>query len=138
MIIFKGFVLTKLKAERFEQKLEELKVETSINIDSIKEHPTNAEGKEKKYLVVSFDYQIKYSKKVADVEVGGKVFLEVDPETASDVLNKWKKKEVSSDFKLAVFNLILMKGNIKAIQIEDELGLPTHFKLPSISLEKKK
>ncbi|MBU2612201.1 MAG: hypothetical protein KKB62_00580, partial [Nanoarchaeota archaeon] len=117
MIAFKGFVLTKLKAERFDQKIEDIKVETSVNIISIEEHVSNKEDSGKKHLVISFDYKIQYSEKVAEIEIGGKIFLAVDPDTSSEVLKKWKKKELTNEFKLAVFNLILMKGNIKAVQV---------------------
>ena len=35
---------------------------------------------------------------------------------------------------LALF--ILRKSNIKALQLEDEFGLPAHFKLPSLTVKK--
>jgi len=54
---------------------------------------------------------------------------------AKEVLKGWKDKETTDDFRIFLFNIILRKSNIKALQLEDELALPPHIPLPSLNKE---
>ncbi len=132
-----GFNLTKLRAERFSMNFKDLKIETSINIDNIEENKIIPKKEGINFLNVTFNYIIDYSKKIAKIELGGRLILSVDSKLSKEILKKWKKKELKEEIKLSIFNGILIKANIKAVQIEDELGLPTHFRFPSLKISKK-
>ncbi len=129
-----GFNLTKIHAERFPTTLSDLKIETSINIKSIEEN--SFEGEEK-FLNVAFSYIIDYSKKIARIELEGNIIISTDEKSAEEILKSWEKRNLKDPFKVGIFNGIMLKANIKAIQIEDELGLPTHFQMPSLEIPKK-
>ena len=43
-----------------------------------------------------------------------------------------KKKKFTHAMKIPLFNFIMNKCNIKAIQYEDELGLPIHVQMPKL------
>jgi len=60
----------------------------------------------------------------------------LDPGKSKEVLKKWKDKEIPEDFRLVLFNIILKKSSLRALQLEEEMNLPTHFPLPSIKIEK--
>jgi len=130
-------MLTKISAEKFVQKLTDLKIASSINVKNIEENPVSHSSEKERLLGVSFSYSINYSKDIAKIEFEGKLIISVDPETEKEILKKWKKKEIEDSLKMDLFNMILMKAGIKALQLEEDLGLPTHFRMPSLTPQKK-
>jgi len=132
-----GFNYTKIFAEKYTNDFKDLKIETSLNIDSIEENSSKLPDKKITLLDFNFTSSINYSKNIAKIELSGKMVLSVDSKVADEVLKNWKKKELKEEFRLAVFNGILNKTNIKSLEIENELNLPPHFRLPSLVPQKK-
>jgi hypothetical protein len=62
----------------------------------------------------------------------GVLAIALDKKMGEEILKKWKDKETVKDFKLAVLNVIFKKCNIKALQLEEELGLPLHMPMASL------
>ena len=55
------------------------------------------------------------------------------PEKVSQILNDWEKeKKMSAELSTEVFNSILFKCNIKALQLAEDVSLPAHFRIPLI------
>jgi hypothetical protein len=54
------------------------------------------------------------------------------------VLKKWKNKKIEDEVRVPLFNLILTKCNLKALQFEEEFGLPTHIPFPRVSPQQDK
>ena len=53
----------------------------------------------------------------------------------------WKDgsdKKIPEGIRIGLFNFIMSKCNVKALQLEDELGLPFHVPMPRLRPEKKK
>ena len=69
--------------------------------------------------------------------MAGNILISVDPKKGEEILKDWKNKKLNDGMRLVIFNSILSKANIKAIQLEEEFGLPIHFKLPSLKGSKK-
>ena len=56
-----------------------------------------------------------------------------------DNLDKgWKDKEIPEEFRIAIFNIILRKASVRALQLEEELNLPYHMPFPSIKSQEEK
>ncbi len=136
MIKFLGFGLTKISAERFVSEFTELKIDSSMNVKSIEENLAKLGEDNQKALTISFGYSLDYSDKIAKIDLEGKLIVGVDSGKAKEIIKNWKKKELDEDVKVEIFNMILIKCNIKAIQLEDELGLPAHFRMPSLTSNK--
>jgi hypothetical protein len=49
-----------------------------------------------------------------------------------DFIKQWKQKKLPEEHRILIFNVILKKSNLKAMQLEDELNLPLHIPLPSV------
>jgi len=131
-----NFVFTKISAERFSPEMKQVKINTSINIDSIEE---NSDKKNlETMMTLSFNYTINYSENLATINLSGKILLLVESKKAKEILKKWKNKELDETLQEPIFNFILSKSNIKALQLEDELKLPPHFKLPSVKISENK
>ncbi|MCR4327326.1 MAG: hypothetical protein NUV46_01975 [Nanoarchaeota archaeon] len=132
-----GFGLTKVNAEKFSNEFSDLKVETSINLDSVEENKFPSKRENSTLLDILFNYSIKYSKEIAKIELKGKIILSVENALGEEILKNWKKKDFKDELKINIFNAILLKANLKALQVEEELGLPPHFRMPSLTFPKK-
>ena len=132
-----GFNFTKISVEKKQTVTTQPKLKTAINVLEMKELPGDVFKAKDVPIEIKFSYIIEYEPKIAELEFEGTLVILEDPKKAKEILKNWKDKELSEEFKSQVFNIILRKANIKAIQLEDELNLPIHFPLPSLKFEKK-
>lgn len=132
-----NYNLTKFKAEKFENNSKELKINTSIDIKSIKETKNEFIKTKDTILNVKFKYKIKYDPEIAELEFEGNMGLLIDVKKAKEIIEGQKNKKIDENFRMSLFNLILRKTTVKALQSEEELNLPPHFNLPSLKTEKK-
>jgi len=131
-----GFQYKKMNSEKNTSDLEGVKIETSLNIDSILENPSKNVPKGEVFLDISFNSIINYSKEIAKIEIGGLLIISVESSVGKEILKKWKKKEIDEEIRANIFNIIITKTNIKALEIEDTLNLPPHFRMPYFSPKK--
>lgn len=132
------FDFKKINVERFKDTTESLKINTKLDISSIDSLKSDILKTKEELLKVEFVYSVFYEPEFAKIELAGRVVLAVEPRMARDILKGWKDKETSDEFRIFMFNVILRKSNIKALQLEEELGLPPHVPLPSINKENMK
>jgi hypothetical protein len=130
-----GFDFKKISIERFKNQAENLKFNTKIDISSIDTIKSDVFKLREELLKIEFIYSVLYEPEFAKIELGGSIILAVDSKIAREVLKNWKDKKTLEEFRIFIFNIILRKSNIKALQLEDELGLPTHIPLPSLKKE---
>ncbi len=128
-----GFNFTRISAEKLKESFEidKLKIKTSIDVSEIKEIKTSLLKTKNKVLGIDFTFTINYEPKIAQVDLKGKLFASIEPKTSKEVLQKWKKKKMSDEFRHVLFNIILKKSTLKALYLEEELNLPLHMPLPS-------
>ncbi len=126
-----GFNLSKISAEKKEKSPEKLQINQNIDIQDI--------GKEKilisqnDILIVKFKFSIDYSENFAKVEFSGAVLIMPEKAELKEILNSWKDKKIQDNVRTPLFNFIMSKCNIKALNLEDELGLPFHMPMPRIN-----
>ncbi|MBT4376764.1 hypothetical protein HOD29_05300 [archaeon] len=132
-----GFNFTKIKGEKYSDNFKELKVNTQIDIVDILEIKSDVFKSKENLIAIKFNYSINYQEKVANIEFEGNIMLALESKLSKSVINDWKDKKVEDKFRLDVFNMILRKSNIKALNVEEELGLPFHFKLPVLKIDNK-
>jgi hypothetical protein len=131
-----GFNFTKIHAEKQKNQIKEIKIDSKINIANIELIKSDLINQKESLLGVEFDYSIKY-KNLATLEFKGNLVLVLDSKDANKIIKDFKNKKISDDFRISIFNIIMKKSSIKALQLEEELNLPYHFKLPSLRPEKK-
>jgi hypothetical protein len=130
-----GFDFKKISIERFKDQVENLKFNTKVDISAVDTIKSDIFKSKEELLKIEFIYSVMYEPEFAKVELTGNIILAVEPRIAREVLKGWKDKQTSEEFRIFMFNIILRKSNIKALQLEDELGLPLHIPLPSLSKE---
>ena len=134
-----GFGFTKISIEKAESKKEE-KVEISTNIDlsEIKEIESKLLKTDDKILSIKFKYGVNYNPGLASVAFEGGLLIALPKKNAEKIMKEWENKNIPDEFKVSVFNFILKKSNLKALQLEDEMNLPSHISMPSLRKSEKK
>jgi hypothetical protein len=132
-----SFNYTKISVEKNSSNYKDLKIGTSVNIVSIEEPKNVSSSIKDSFVVVNWNYGITYNPGIANINFSGSMVLSMEPKEAKEVLKNWKDKKMDSDFNILLVNAIMKKTNIKALQFEEEFNLPTHFKLPSVKINKK-
>ncbi len=133
-----GFSFNKISVEKFSPATRETKINTSIDISEINSPNSGFFKPKGELLEIKFKYTIEYSPEIAKIELSGAIAIEVEAKVSREVLKQWKDKELEDDFKITLFNLIIRKANIKALQLEDEMNLPYHVPFPTLKAPEKK
>ena len=131
-----GFNFKKINIEKLSDKMEGLKISTNIDISEINTIKAGLFKTKEEFVSIGFVYNVDYEPKIAKMVLQGNLLLAVEPKVAKEVLKEWKKKKIPEEFRLAIFNVILKKSSLKALQLEDELNLPLHIPLPSVKKNK--
>ena len=122
-----GSRFTKLSTEVNTSFSGKLSMDTNIKIISIELF------KDKKDTInVSYTFEIDY-KELGNVEITGNLFLESNAKKAKDIVKSWEDKKFNTEEQIQITNIVLQKASIKAFELENELGLPIHIKLPTVT-----
>ncbi|MEK6875406.1 MAG: hypothetical protein AABX30_01865 [Nanoarchaeota archaeon] len=132
-----SFNLTKLSAERFSNLNEKLKINTNIDIFSIKNADVAILDEKENIVEIDFNYIIDYDPKIAIIDFKGKIWASLDKKQKKQLLDGWKDKKILDEIRIPLLNFIFQKSNIRALQLEEELGLPLHLPMPRLSPNKK-
>jgi len=127
-----SFNFTKSSVEKLSDAFKDLKINTNIHVSEIKGVKQDIFKSKEEFLGINFEFNIDYAPEIAKIEFKGKVLIGVEQKKAKDILKQWEEKKIEEGLKLLIFNVILRKSNIKALQLEDEMNLPPHINLPSV------
>ena len=125
-----GSKLTKINAERSPEFSGKLTMKTNVKINSMEKIK-----EQKDTIKVSYNFEVDYSE-LGKILIEGNLFISGDSKTIKDILRTQKEKEHHSPEQVAISNIILQKASLKAFELEEQLGLPIHIKLPTLSLKK--
>ena len=131
-----GFNLTKILVQKQEKSEERLQINQNINIKDITEEKIPIT--ENKALKISFPLIVEYSNNYAKIEFEGTILVLAEKDELKKILESWKSKKIIEQIRVPLFNFIMDRCNIKALQLEDELGLPFHVPMPKLTLQQKK
>jgi hypothetical protein len=140
-----GFNFTKISSSRELRFPKGYEINTNIEFINM-ERESITILKELDSIRIDFTYAINYtdedpkkSKQLASIQFEGNILLTVSKEESKEILKNWKKKKPAASLKMAIFNLILKKCTIKALTMEEEIGIPPHHQhaIPQIRAKKK-
>lgn len=130
-----GFTIQKISIEKKNSINEKLKIRSGLNIINIKKEKILIS--ENSALKFDFSYTLDYEPNVAKLEIRGSVITLDDKDESEEILKQWENKKYTHKSKIPLFNFIMGKCNIKAIQLEDEIGLPIHIRMPKLKAKPK-
>jgi len=125
-----GSKINKINAERNPEFNGKIELKTNINIISLEKLK-----QEKEVLKLSYIFEINYGD-LGNISINGELFLKGDQKIIKNLLKIQKNKEYNSPEYILITNLIIQKASIKAFELEEELNLPIHIKLPTLSIKK--
>jgi hypothetical protein len=131
-----GFNFSKIHAEKSDKAFEKINIKTNIDISEITEVKSDIFDKKESLVGTRFEFKVDYEPEYAQISFNGFVLFSLEKKEADEVLKLWKDKKISENFKVVLFNAILKKSNLKALQLEEELNLPLHIPLPSVKSTK--
>ena len=137
MIKIVGFNFRKINVEKTSDTFKDLKINTKIDISAIEEAKSEFLKGDDQILKIKFIYTIEYNPNIANIVLEGNIVLTASKDEAKKILDGWKDKKMSEAFRISLFNMILRKSNVKALQLEEEMNLPLHIPFPSLKAAKK-
>jgi hypothetical protein len=93
-------------------------------------------GKDKNSFKVKYFFEIDYSE-LGNVTIEGSLFISTDAKTLKELQKSWKEKKIDTSEYIFITNLVIQRASLKALELEEEMGLPIHIKLPKIDLKEK-
>lgn len=129
-----GFNLTKISGNRIDKIEGNLEITQNIDIKEIVEEEIQIS--KEKALKISFSFTINYSNNFAKIEFDGIVLILPEKNELKNIIKQWNDKKIPEEIRVPLFNFIMQKCNVKALSLEDELNLPTHFQMPRIDAKK--
>ncbi len=130
-----GFNFTKISAEKNNKQLEDLKINTNLDISDVKEVKADFFKAQEELLSFEFEFTLDYNPDMAKIELKGVIVLALESKLSKDILKQWKDKQLPADFKLNLLNIILRKSTLRCLQLEEEMNLPLHIRLPSLTMK---
>ena len=131
-----GFNLQKISVERkksIKDVKEKIDINTHIDIKNVKKEKVDI-IKNQDVLSFDFDFDILYKPGIASLKFSGNLLLAIDPKLTKNLMKGWKDKRVPIEVK----NFIFTKCGVKALYLEEELGLPFHLPMPRFTSKEKK
>jgi hypothetical protein len=120
---------TKLNANRNPDFSGEISIKTSVKINNL-EVIKNTDS-----LKINYSFEVNYGE-LGQIFIEGILFISSDQETVKKIQTSWKDKKIEDPLYISITNAIMQKASIKALELEEELSLPIHFKLPKIEIKK--
>jgi hypothetical protein len=127
-----GFSYKKLSCERTGNSLKDLKIESKIDLEKIEKVENNTLNTKDMILRIIFDYSLDYNPNLAKINVSGEMIISIDEKTGNELVKDWKSKDIDEKTRLNIFNIILKKTNVKTLEMEELIGVPHHFQMPTL------
>ncbi|MEA3379138.1 MAG: hypothetical protein U9Q69_05920 [Nanoarchaeota archaeon] len=132
-----GFNFDKLYVEKLKKIEPPLRINTNVKIEDIFEEKNDFSSKSTMTLRIPFFFSLDYDPKLAKLEITGHIHFLEKKKKAEEIKNKWKKdQKIKGELSKGVLNTILLKCNIKALEIAQDVNLPPHIRLPLLQAKK--
>jgi hypothetical protein len=126
-----GFNFTRISANKENKKDKLEKINSNLEFTNIVKESIDM-LKEAHVAKIDFKYNIDYQPTLAAIDMEGVILIKSEEKEVDKLIKTWKKNKMEDEVKIPLFNLILKKCSIKALQLEEELNLPQHIQLPKL------
>lgn len=130
-----SFNLSKILIEKKQNFQGKIEIAQDVNIKEISQD--NIPLTKEDVLKIDFTFLINYSNNIAKLEFEGSLLIIPEKNELKEILRSWKDKKITDEIRAPLFNFIMSKCNIKALSLEDDMGLPYHIPMPKLNPPKK-
>jgi len=130
-----GFHLEKTIAERSKKLQKGMKATHNITITSVQNEDIEMGKTSKKPgLKFTFEYNVDYQPKIGRVLIEGSVLYLDDEKIVKKIMGEWKKnKNLNQEVTAQILNTAIVRCTIKALNMAQEVNLPPHMPIPTIT-----
>jgi hypothetical protein len=89
-----------------------------------------------KFSVNYKDPESKENEQKNEISILGSILIMVDKELSKEFLKSWKNKEIPKDKMVGLYNFVLKKCSVRALQLEEDLNLQPHIPFPQAKLNR--
>ncbi|MEM4245263.1 MAG: hypothetical protein QW404_03325 [Candidatus Nanoarchaeia archaeon] len=134
-----GFSFDKIFAEKSKPIEGQVSVKRDLAIKSIKKEEVELGPKRTEDLLrCDFEFSVKYEPSVGIVTIDGHILYREEAPDLKKILDNWKKnKSLPAGLTTLLLNAVLIRCNIRALSLTQEVGLPPHLQLPTVSPKSK-
>ncbi len=131
-----GIVFDKFLVEKLKDIEAPLKINSSISVTDVSKE--KSPEKDKAMLRFDFVFGLDYTPKQAVVELKGHILFSEKEKEIERIYSGWKKtRKIEPSLMERVMNAVLLRCNIKALLLSQELGLPPHIPMPTLAAKAK-
>ncbi len=127
-----GFNFDIIKAERYKGLEGKIEIKNNLGVTDLVLDKVSLSSSEEviKFL---FEYTITYGTDVGEISLKGHVLYLENKEQVTKIMEEWKaEKKVPSKLMQTIINHVLVKCTIKALNLENDIGVPPHISLPRV------
>lgn len=129
-----GFNIEKLYVEKKKPIEGNVRIKNDMTIKEIVKDDKSSSTEKEGILKFIFEFSTEYQEGIGNIEIGGYVLYLDDKKKIKEILERWnKEKSMETDLLTRILNIILMKCNIKALELSQEMNLPPNIKIPTVS-----
>ena len=131
-----GFGFTKLSAEKGEAAKGKIDINNNVSVKDIQEDNFSL-GKDKQQNVLRFIFEFtsNYEPNVGKILFEGELLYMEEPKKAKEILSSWKKdKKIPKELMGAMLNTILIKCNVQALILSQQVNLPPPIPMPKVQM----
>lgn len=129
-----GFNFSKLSVDKKAEFKQGDQFSSNVTITNIKEED-HRYSKEESLAIFDFDFIVTYGP-AGSININGKIIYAGIKKEIKDMIDSWKKdKTLSTPALQFVFNMILYRCNVRALEFSELVGLPAPFNLPFLRPE---
>ncbi len=135
---FIGFNFDKIEALKNVDEIKgNVNVKNALNILDVKLQEVTVDKKQE-VLKFIFEFKLDYEPKIGSISLTGNMMYLDDQKKLKEIIQGWKKdKKLPPDIMKGLFNTVLIKANIKALNLAQDINLPPHLPLPKLQQQSK-
>lgn len=137
-----GFNIEEISGKK-NLELKRFNINTDVTFNNVEKSKLDV-LKENETIKVGFKFNVKYKDVDAksdeatnDITIIGSLLLMVDKELSKEFLKSWKNKEIPKDKMITLYNFVLKRCSVRALQLEEDLNLQPHIPFPQVKPQTK-
>ncbi len=128
-----GFNLNKVLAEKTNQLKPGITIKNDLEIKEVSKAAIDMGSKSEEIIRLDFEFIAEYQPEIGRIILLGEVLYMDKEKEIKRILDNWKKtKIVEPELFSRIMNSVLMKCNIKALNLALDVNLPPHLNMPLI------
>jgi len=129
-----GFNFDRILVEKTKPIMGGVQVKNNMSIKNVEQQELLMGKKKESILKFSFEFSSKYSPNIGLISINGHILFLQEPDAVKKIIAGWKKnKNIPNDVASLLLNAVLVRCNVKALILSQEVNLPPHIRLPTIS-----